>query len=200
MIVRASRRSPQPVDRYLPDVRLSDVARRAREADRSASDWAWFAIGWIGVPIFAIVIIVGTASGLGPTWRAARHEGHLGTFVAGRRSCSQSASTRHTTCDWYGDFTSEDRSVVLTNTLLDADPRGLTPGASVRTIDTGTRHPSAVYLPGGWSEWLIVAGLFTVAIIVLIAWAVVAWMRWIRPPRDEGSDPEPPGQHEATAA
>jgi hypothetical protein len=141
---------------------------RWKRWDNKASAITWRFIGAVLIPLFAVTALVVGSMDLGPAVRAARGDGMPGTFLVTSRECGKS-------CTLYGDFTSDDGSVVRVDVMyLDGTPR-VQVGDSLRALDAGDR--SGVFRPSGSHQWALI-------VIVMGMGAVGAtWWLWRYPLR-----------------
>jgi tetratricopeptide (TPR) repeat protein len=142
--------------------RLAGVPRRRPEAR-----WARIA-RWVGGGI-ALVVGLGctglAAVDIGPAVRAATGNGSPGTIVLTREDCVAG------NCDWYGDFTSDDGSVVFTDAAMqEGVPAGAKVGDRLRALDTGARD--GVYPASGSSEWIYISVFLVVGVILILGFVV----------------------------
>lgn len=120
----------------------------------------------------AVVLVVAlgcvgfTGMDLGPAVRAARGDGHRGTIVLTEKDCDRRG------CDWSGDFTSDDGSVVFRGAAMqDGVPTGAKVGDELPALHTGARD--GVYPVTGSDEWIYIALIFALGIVVVLGWIVM---------------------------
>lgn len=130
--------------------------------------------------VFALAIVI---VDFGPTLRASRGEGVIGTFTAERRLCSTGRGG--SSCVWYGSFAARDGGTHFDEALLDADPEAWQPGATAEVVWTGGTDPVAVYQPGDNFAFGVVVAFGLLSLTALTAWAVALACRVRRrpPPR-----------------
>jgi hypothetical protein len=129
----------------------------------------------VAVAIVASVLVL--VGGLGsaaaavltiPAWRAAHGEGTTGTFTLTEpMSCDRWPPPRQR-CGWFGDFVSDDGTVVRRDMELDGGlPPGSAVGDSLRARDTGSL--AQIYPEGGGPGWKLSAKLLAGFVAAFIA-------------------------------
>jgi hypothetical protein len=94
-------------------------------------------LGWFGVPIFVVLMLVFLIPQLGTTWGAAHGRGVHGTFIAAEPSC-------HRHCAVYGPFASDDHTVELPMAFMDLPPHGWQIGDRIRAVSSPGQGPNPV--------------------------------------------------------
>jgi hypothetical protein len=140
--------------------RAQDWSERFTER---ATGWLW----WVGVPIFAIAMIVAVVPQVSPAYRARFGSGTPGVFVALERTCQPHE------CEWHGDFHPDDGRTVETNVQMQTGAGKLYQGARVAAVDTGA---SGYVFPasGGW-DWLWTSAFLIGSIGLFVAWLATLW-------------------------
>jgi hypothetical protein len=106
----------------------------------------------LAVAVFLLGIAI---AGLPETLRAARNEGVPGTFTVVRKEC-RPWWEKAGGCTHFGDFTSRDGTVRLTDVLFDGDAGDT--GDTMPAQYVGSDDPPRIYGPGS-NEWMFVAAL-----------------------------------------
>lgn len=84
------------------------------------------------VGVLAALVLVGTATHIGPAFRAGMHDGTRGTWVATSRACVRNA------CTWQGKFVTPGGHVLVTSAQYSGGlPTGTHVGTSVAGLDPG---------------------------------------------------------------
>jgi hypothetical protein len=145
------------------------IVRRLPGAPTGKPRARWVRIGrWVGASL-ALVVGLGctglAATDIGPAVRAASGHGNPGTIVLTRQDCQANS------CDWFGDFTSDDGTVVFPDAAMqEGVPANAKVGDRLRALDTGARD--GVYPVAGSTEWIYISLFLVVGVILVIGWVV----------------------------
>jgi hypothetical protein len=114
--------------------------------------------------VVAVFILFFAVQDIGPSWRARFGEsGTPGTFTAMEEDCSGRGG-----CSYWGEFVSDDGSIVRRDVILGSGHGDVTVGDSTLAYDVGDR--AAVYPPGGGHDWIFVTLLLMGSVLFLGAW------------------------------
>jgi hypothetical protein len=119
---------------------------------------------------FAVVLLVGGVSTIGPAIRASHNQGTRGSFVAVTEHCGRG-------CSWDGNFVLPDGSVLLRNVSFNAGTGEMSAGQSVAGLDTG--DTSVVFPTKDSTQWL--TQTFEIAIgVIWLAFALFVTVSLVR--------------------
>jgi hypothetical protein len=144
---------------------------RWRAADQRVGGVLWATIWWVGVPIFALVMLYFASQDIGGAWRASRGSGAPGTLTTSAVRCGR----YH--CGASGTFVSDSGTIVVPNAFLDEAGAHPHVGQVYRVRYERGRQPPVVYAAKGSHEWIIILGFLIVAPLLLIGWAISVFAR-----------------------
>lgn len=125
-------------------------------------------VRWLvgGVVLVAALSCLGlTAVDIGPAARAAMGKGTPGTIVLTNQQCDSR-------CHWFGDFTSDDGTVVRHNaSMQEGVPGNAKVGDRLPALNTGARD--GVYPRTGSMEWVYIAIFMGLGVVALLGWLFV---------------------------
>ena len=134
---------------------------RWKRWDRRATAVTRRLIGAVLMPLLAVAALGFGSIDIGPSVRAARGDGALGTFEVTSRECGKS-------CTLYGDFRSDDGSVVRLGVLYADSASQARVGDTLPALDTGAR--GSVYQPTGSREWLLIIAMMALGAVIAVWW------------------------------
>jgi hypothetical protein len=134
------------------------------KAARSRRNIIGGAVSRVIYSVFALVLGVLHAVDIGPSLRAARGEGALGSFVLEWEQCA-----RYNFCSWYGGFLADDAAYSLTETVMEDNP-WIYPAQTVRAVRPA--GSDKVYLAEGSGHWRWAIGVTAAGAIGFMA---LAW-------------------------
>ena len=153
------------------------VVRRLLGVPAPADQRPWVSVTRWVLGTLALVLALGCTGlavvDIGPAVRAAAGHGTPGTIVLTRTDC------RGASCDWFGDFTSDDGSIVSPDAAMqEGVPDGAKVGDRLRALDTGARD--GVYPERGSTEWVFLVLYLVAGLVVIAAWVIAVPIAAIR--------------------
>lgn len=151
---------------------MGEGSARARRA-LSRAGKVFVSVLYLVVAVFALVIVCVDLPG---SVRAARNEGLPGTFTAVRKECRPWWEKGGGGCTYFGDFTSRDGTVRLTDVLFEGDPGEV--GDKVPAQYVGAEDPPRIHEVGS-HEWMFIVaiGLGSAGYLGFRGWRLVRVLR-----------------------
>ncbi|SEM08492.1 hypothetical protein [Streptacidiphilus jiangxiensis] len=135
--------------------------------DRRFRRWTWRYL----TPVAALLLVLMGAMDIGPTWSAHLGGGTRGTFTVTSVECGRS-------CDWAGDFVSDDGTDTRVGVGLGSGGDVHHVGDRIRAVDTGD-HIN-VYPAGGGHDWIATTLLTGFGAVLLVQWIRTVPLRSLR--------------------
>jgi hypothetical protein len=141
----------------------------ARDSDPLGHKWTFKYL----VPPVALAILFFGIPDFPQAARAARNEGTPGAFTSLRSDCAVRGG-----CSYYGEFVSNDRTIVLKDVLIDDGVDRVGESVPAQALDNSASQKKVYELNS--REWLWLTILVVGSALFLLGWSYFVLVPWIR--------------------